>query len=78
MKKQHVFQQMFKDFAIAKNMSCGETKLMYISCFGIAPYFQSLLENKVKDKPFVMAFDESLNTYFQNKAVGYIVEILGV
>ena len=68
---------MFKDSAIAKNMSCGETKSMYISCFGIAPYFQSLLENKVKDKPFVMAFDESLNTSLQKKAVGYIVEILG-
>lgn len=69
----YVFQQMFKDSAIAKNMSCGETKSMYISCFGIAPYFQSLLENKVKDKPFVMAFDESLNTYLQKKQLDILL-----
>ena len=64
---------MFKDSAVAKNMGCGETKSMYISCFGIAPYFQSLLEKKVKDKPFVMAFDESLNTYLQKKQLDILL-----
>ena len=67
---------MFTDSALAKNMSCGKTKSMYIACFGITPYFQSFLENKVKDKLFVVAFEESLNTYLQKKLVGYIVLLI--
>ncbi|KAL3858038.1 hypothetical protein ACJMK2_012654 [Sinanodonta woodiana] len=35
------FQQMFSDYVIAKSMSCGETKSMYITCLGIAPYLKS-------------------------------------
>ena len=58
---------MFPDSQIAKSISCGETKSMYISCYGISPYLQSLLENKVKNKPFVMLFDESLNRQLQKK-----------
>ncbi|CAM1302006.1 Uncharacterised protein at_DN0499 [Pycnogonum litorale] len=62
------YEKMFKDSNIAKSMKCGETKSMYISCYGLAPYFRSLLEEKVKDTDgYVMLFDESLNQHLQKK-----------
>lgn len=63
----YFFREMFPDSAIAKSFSCGETKSMYIACYGISPYIQLLLENKVKNQPYVMLFDESLNVQLQKK-----------
>ena len=34
-----VFMAMFPDSAFAQKMNCGPTKLSYLICFGIAPYF---------------------------------------
>ena len=34
------FRAAFPDSRIAHNMSCGPTKLSYLICFGIAPFFK--------------------------------------
>ena len=62
-----IVQKMFPGNAIAEKFSCGETKSMYLSCYGLAPYFLSLMENKVKQNEYVMLFDESLNKNLQKK-----------
>ena len=62
-----LFKCMFPDSNIARTMSCAETKSMYMTCFGLAPYFSLLLEKKLKNQPFVLMFDESLNREIQKK-----------
>ncbi|KAJ8050248.1 hypothetical protein HOLleu_03380 [Holothuria leucospilota] len=61
------FQANTPDSEIAKSMTFGETKSMYMACFGLAPYFSKLLEKKAKEQPFVLLFDESLNRELQKK-----------
>ena len=57
-----VFRAMFPDSAIAQNMNCGPTKLSYLICFGIAPYFKQQLH---KDKFSGFKFGEDrLDTFF--------------
>ena len=63
----YTFRTMFPDSSIAAKYSLGETKSMYLSCYGIAPYFKSLLERHVKEDSFVLLFDESLNKEMQMK-----------
>ncbi|KAJ8043576.1 hypothetical protein HOLleu_10739 [Holothuria leucospilota] len=62
-----IFRRMFPDSEIAKSMTFGETKSMYMACFGLAPYFSKLLEKKAKEQPFVLLFNESLNRELQKK-----------
>lgn len=63
-----IFRCMFNDSSIAKNFSCGEKKAAYLSCFGIAPYFSSLLKTRVKEADgYVLLFDESMNSMNQLK-----------
>jgi hypothetical protein len=64
---------MFPDSDLAKTMSCGETKSMYLSCFGIAPYFKSLVEKTTKTNPYVVMFDESLNKELQKKQIDILI-----
>ena len=61
-----IVQKMFPGNAIAEKFSCGETKSMYFSCYGLAPYCLSLMENKVKQNEYVM-FDKSLNKNLKKK-----------
>lgn len=70
-----IFQRMFPDSDIAKSMTFGETKAMYLTCFGIAPYFSQLLEKKAKDQPYVLLFDESLNRELQKKQMDILIRI---
>jgi hypothetical protein len=69
----NVFSQMFQDSAIAKSMSLGATKTMYLSCFGVAPYLRNLLVDKVKNESFIMMFDETLNRELQKKQMDYVL-----
>jgi hypothetical protein len=69
-----IFRAMFTDSEIA--YKCGETKTMYISCFGLAPHFNQMLERKVRmGRSFVLLFDESLNNHLQKKQLDYHVRI---
>ena len=52
-----VFRAMFPDSAIAQKMNCGPTKLSYLICFGIAPYFKQQLLKEAQC--YVISFDES-------------------
>ena len=56
---------MFADSAIAKKFACGETKMNYLICFAIGPYFREKLMQKIKEvECLTISFDESLNKYF--------------
>ena len=69
-------QQMFPDSDIAKKFTCGEKKASYLTCFGIAPYFKSLLKEKVKSSDgYVLLFDESLNHELQKKQMDFHVRV---
>lgn len=47
---------------VFKNFTCGEKKAMYITVFGIAPYFNSVLKGKfLSATEYSLLFDESLN-----------------
>ncbi len=51
---------------------CGENKNMYIACFGIAPHFKHLLQQKVKnDIAYSLLYDESLNHEVGKKQMGW-------
>ena len=47
--KVDLFTTVFPDSAIAKNFCCGNTKHGFIVKFGIAPYFDELLNSQLKD-----------------------------
>ena len=57
---------MFPDSQIARQFACGERKAAYCCAFGLAEHFKKLLQNSVSG-PFVVLFDESLNTKMQEK-----------
>lgn len=57
-----IFKAMFPDSDIAKQFTCGERKVAYLTTFGIAPHFSSLMKAKAKkESGFVLLFDENLN-----------------
>ena len=65
---------MFPDSAIAQKINSGPTKLSYLICFGIAPYFKQQLLNELKEaKCFVISFDESLNTELHEEQMDFVV-----
>ena len=69
-----VFRAMFPDSAIAQKMNCGPTKLSYLICFGIAPYFkQQLLKELKEPQCYVISFDESLNTELHEEQMDFLV-----
>jgi len=62
-----IFNFMLPDSDIAKHVARGERKAAYLSTFGIAPHFLSLLKGKVRDQSeYVLLFDESLNSKMQS------------
>ena len=67
-------QQMFPDSDIGKKSTHGEKKAPYLSCFGIAPCFKSLLKEKVKSSnEYVLFLNESLNHELQKKQLDFHV-----
>ena len=55
-----LFQCMFTDSAIAKDFRLSNTKLTYITNFGIAPYFHQLCIDELKNcNCYSPSFDES-------------------
>ena len=68
METDRLFQLMFPDSAIAKSFSCGEKKIAYIICHGLAPYFSQQLKDQVRLlDSFVILFNKSFNRFTQNK-----------
>ena len=69
-----VLRAMFPDSAIAQKMNCGPTKLSYLICFDIAPYFKQQLLNELKEAQcFIISFDESLNTELHEEQMDFVV-----
>ena len=56
------FKNKFRGSKIAKNMSIGKFKSMYLIKHGIVPHLKSLLEGDInKSDSYVKSFDETLN-----------------
>ena len=43
-----LFKKMFPDSEIASKFACGETKTNYLLCFGVAPFFEEKVLQKIK------------------------------
>ena len=70
-----LFRAMFQDSRIAERMQCGPTKLSYLICFGIAPYFKQQLLSELKETQcFVISFDESLNSELHQEQMDFVVK----
>ena len=61
-----LFSAMFPDSQIARQFVCGERKAAYCCVSGLAEHFKELLQDSVSG-PYVVLFDESLNTKMQEK-----------
>lgn len=69
-----IFQQMFPDSAMAEKFALGETKSMYLMCFGLGPFCRRLVEQAVRQSSeYVLLFDESLNENLQKKQLDFHV-----
>ena len=67
-----LFQTMFPDSEIAKQFSCGKTKIMYLCVFGLAPYYEQKLLNILDNVPYYsISFDESLNKVTKNEQMDF-------
>lgn len=57
-----LFAQMFQDSEIASHIQLSRTKIGYLITFGLAPLFERLLKEELKNVDFFVAcFDESMN-----------------
>ena len=66
----------FETSSHAKIQDCqlGLTKLKYITNFGIAPYFKSVLLERIKESScYVISYDESLNKKTQSFEMDLLV-----
>ena len=69
-----LFKRMFPDSQIASEFAYGKTKMNYLLCFGIIPFFKEKLLQKVKEAECVtVSFDESLNKDFQSEQMNTIL-----
>ncbi|XP_066936367.1 uncharacterized protein [Clytia hemisphaerica] len=59
---------------ITKDFSLGSTKLMYMTNFGLAPYFKTCLMDRIMASPcFVLSYDESLNAFNQKSEMDILI-----
>ena len=69
-----LFAYMFPDSKTVQKFSLARTKASYVINYGLAPYFPSLVKEKLKScGPFVVCFDESLNTIVQRGQIALVV-----
>ena len=74
-----IFSTMFPDSEIAKQFTCGRSKLSYITSFGLAPYFHEQLLATISDVPFhSLSFDESFNSVTKNEQLDIAVRFWDV
>ena len=68
---------LFRDIFPCQNsklFQLGPTKLKYITNFGIAPYFKSVLLERIKESSrYVISYDESLNKKTQSSEMDLLV-----
>lgn len=69
-----LFRVMFPDSEIVKQFQCAQRKASYLIGFGVVPYLQSQLRDRVKEiNDYVVLFDESLNAGLQSKQMDIFV-----
>ena len=68
-----VWKQMFPDSDIVRGITCADTKCMYLSCYGIAPFIKHRLMQGLSNECFVLMFDESPNRKMQTKQMDLLV-----
>ena len=69
-----LFQLMFPDSKISQSFKLGPTKLKYLTNFGIAPHYKSVLLDNVRNSPcHVISYDESLNSKTQSSEMDLLV-----
>lgn len=74
-----LFSVMFPDSEIAKNFSCGSTKCSYLTCFGLAPFFENQLYDKLqKVSYYSLSFDESYNHVTKNEQMDHIIRFFDI
>lgn len=62
----YLFKKMFSDSIIARNFAMGPDKASYVINYGLAPYFNSLLNKQLLEcREYVVCFDEALNKIAQ-------------
>ena len=72
-----IFKAMFPDSFVTQKMKFGPSKLPYLICFGIAPYFKQQLHVELKETQcFVISFDESLNNGYHKEQMDFFVKYL--
>ena len=71
-----LWKQQFPDSEIAKACTLGETKAHYLIVYCLAPHFRDVLLKKVRGKPFVLMFDESLNEEQQQKQLHLVIRYM--
>ena len=58
---------MFHDSDMAKQFTCAKSKVMYLSVFGLAPYYEQKLLNILDGVPYYsLSFDECFNKETKN------------
>ena len=69
-----IFKCMFPDSKVHRHFSMGRTKCLYVKKFGLGPFFQEELVEKVKKSPFFsISFDESLNETLKKQQMDFVV-----
>lgn len=72
-----IFQQMFPDSDIAKQFTCGRTKVGYLATFGIAPAIRDAILDSLRDSvTYVIMFDESHNADLGKKQLDVHVRFI--
>ena len=60
----------FSDSKIAQKYHQSETKIKYVTQFGIAPYVKKRMLNDFKNQPFTIKFDETTTSQIKKQYDG--------
>ena len=72
--KGELFSCMFPDSEIAQQFKMGKTKINYVICYGLAPYFKDSLLSELKKASFLVpSFDESYNKVIKKGQMDLLV-----
>lgn len=71
-----LFKLMWPNIEAVSQFSCGEKKAMYLACYGLSPYFLSLLVKRANSQnAIVLMFDEAFNSCTQSKQMDVYIRL---
>ena len=69
-----LFACMFSDSQVAASFQMSKTKVRYLLCYGIAPYFkENLLRDIQRSAMYSVSFDESHNEVLQKQQMDIVI-----